>query len=458
MIFPKKQFSSQASVPKDKIWSVYKSFRLQALLAVFLGYAGYYIVRNSFTLSTPYLKDFLGLTVSEIGILSSCMLVSYGIFRGVMGSFADKFNPKYFVAFGLGMSCLVNVFMGFSSALWMFIGLVLINGVVQGMGAAPAYITMANWYPRLQRGRVAAVWNISHNIGGGIVAPIVALGIILLGTSNWQFASYLFPASAAFLIVILVLVLGKDIPEKEGLPPLNELYPTELSAKEQVKDNLRPPEEMNVLQIFWHYVLPNKNIWYIAIMDAFVYVVRFGLFAWLPIYLLHEKGFSKTEMGLAFLFFEWAAIPSTLLAGYLSDKLFKGLRMPPAIIATSFIAIALFVYWQSSSIILIMISTAVIGCLVYIPQFLGNVQSMEIVPPFAIGTGSALRSFMAYLVGAAGGTATIGVVADKYGWDAGIMVIFVAIAGALIFASLAHFEVQKLYKKQADILTHKNSH
>ncbi|EAI4513543.1 MFS transporter [Campylobacter jejuni] len=36
-------------------------------------------------------------------------------------------------------------------------------------------------------------------------------------------------------------------------------------------------------------------------------------------------------MGIAFWLFEWAAIPSTLLAGYISDKIFKGYRMPSAI-------------------------------------------------------------------------------------------------------------------------------
>ena len=66
-----------------------------------------------------------------------------------------------------------------------------------------------------------------------------------------------------------------------------------------------------------------------------------------PIYLLQVKGFSKAEMSVAFLFFEWAAIPSTILAGYISDKFFKRLSY-----ATSnyrckhYILLYLFGYWQ----------------------------------------------------------------------------------------------------------------
>jgi OPA family phosphoglycerate-like MFS transporter len=187
-------------------------------------------------------------------------------------------------------------------------------------------------------------------------------------------------------------------------------------------------------------------------MDAFVYLVRFGMFAWLPLYLLNVKGFSKMEMSVAFLVFEWAAIPSTLLAGYVTDKIFKGYRMPPAIIATLVIAGGLFVYWKSTSLVAITIAAAVVGCMIYIPQFLANVQSMEVVPCFAVGTGSSLRSFMAYLVGSTGGTAVIGVLVDRYGWDAGFGVLFFGVAGILVCATLAHFGVKKLYKKHELLL------
>ena len=51
--------------------------------------------------------------------------------------------------------------------------------------------------------------------------------------------------------------------------------------------------------------------------------------------MLETKGFTKAQMGTAFAIFEWAAIPSTLLAGWLTDTYFKGRRMPLAIIPYS---------------------------------------------------------------------------------------------------------------------------
>lgn len=168
-----KKGPSANKVPAEKIQATYGRYRMQALLSVFLGYLAYYIVRNNFTLSTPYLKEQLDLSATQIGLLSSCMLIAYGISKGVMSSLADKASPKVFMACGLVLCAIVNVGLGFSTAFWVFAALVVLNGLFQGMGVGPSFITIANWFPRRERGRVGAFWNISHNVGGGIVAPIV---------------------------------------------------------------------------------------------------------------------------------------------------------------------------------------------------------------------------------------------------------------------------------------------
>ncbi|PLO61734.1 phosphoglycerate transporter PgtP, partial [Klebsiella pneumoniae] len=151
-------------------------------------------------------------------------------------------------------------------------------------------------------------------------------------------------------------------------------------------------------------VLRNKNAWYVSFVDVFVYMVRFGMISWLPIYLLTVKHFSKEQMSVAFLFFEWAAIPSTLLAGWLSDKLFKGRRMPLAIICMTLIFICLIGYWKSESLLMVTVFAAIVGCLIYVPQFLASVQTMEIVPSFAVGSAVGLLGFMSYIFGASLGT------------------------------------------------------
>lgn len=172
---------------------------------------------------------------------------------------------------------------------------------VSGYGVGPSFITIANWFPRRERGRVGAFWNISHNVGGGIVAPIVGAAFAILGTEHWQSASYIVPACVAVVFAISVLVLGKGSPREEGLPSLAEMMPEEKVVL-KTKHGQKAPENMSAFQIFCTYVLRNKNAWYVSFVDVFVYMVRFGMISWLPIYLLTVKHFSKEQMSVAFLF------------------------------------------------------------------------------------------------------------------------------------------------------------
>lgn len=423
-------------VPESEIKNTYNRYRMQALFSVFIGYLSYYIVRSNFVLSTPYLKQDLNLSATQIGLLSSCMLIAYGISKGVMSSLADKANPKVYMAVGLVLCALVNVALGFSFAFWMFAGLVVLNGLFQGMGVGPSFITIANWFPRKERGIVGAVWNISHNVGGGIVAPIVGGAFAVLGTEHWKIATYVVPAIVSVVIAIVVLMSGKGSPVSEGLPPLSEIVPDDVSIK--AKDD-RAPEDMTAWQIFCTYVLKNKNAWFVSFVDVFVYMVRFGIISWLPIYLLSVKHFTKTEMSTAFLIFEWAAIPTTLFAGWLSDKLFRGRRMPPAIISMVLIFFCLLGYWKSDSLLSITIFAACVGCLIYVPQFLASVQTMEIVPSFAVGSAVGLRGFMSYILGATLGTSLFGVMVDQVGWDGGFYLLLAGVICCIIFCTLTHF-------------------
>lgn len=424
-------------VPAEKVQETYGRYRIQALLSVFLGYLAYYIVRNNFTLSTPYLKEHLDLSATQIGLLSSCMLIAYGISKGIMSSLADKASPKVFMACGLVLCAIVNVGLGFSTGFWIFAALVVFNGLFQGMGVGPSFITIANWFPRKERGRVGAFWNISHNVGGGIVAPIVGAAFAILGSEHWQSASYIVPAGVAVLFAFIVLILGKGSPRQEGLPALEQMMPEEKVVLNS-RHTDQAPENMSAFQIFCTYVLRNKNAWYVSLVDVFVYMVRFGMISWLPIYLLTEKHFSKEQMSIAFLFFEWAAIPSTLLAGWLTDKLFKGRRMPLAMICMALIFVCLLGYWKSESLLMVTIFAAIVGCLIYVPQFLASVQTMEIVPSFAVGSAVGLRGFMSYIFGASLGTSLFGVMVDKMGWHGGFYLLMGGIVCCILFCYLSH--------------------
>lgn len=46
---------SQSQVPQAQIKSTYQRLRWQVFLGIFIGYAGYYLLQNNFTIALPQL-------------------------------------------------------------------------------------------------------------------------------------------------------------------------------------------------------------------------------------------------------------------------------------------------------------------------------------------------------------------------------------------------------------------
>ena len=414
-------------VKEEEREATFKRLQILSFLGIFVGYATFYIVRNNISLATPTLESSLHIGKTEVGILSSCLLISYGISKGIMSNLADKADPKRFMALGLLICSLLSMSLSlFSQSYLLMCFIVSLMGIFQGMGVGPSFITLSNWFEKKNRGLVTAIWNSSHNIGGGLVSPLVALGITIVGAENWRIAYFVFPGIIASMISILILFLIKGRPEDEGGAPLVEEQKNEETEVLSSKD------------IFVKYVLKNKGVWYISFVDTFVYMIRFGIITWLPIFLLENKGFTKEQMLVAFCVFEWAAIPSTLFAGVISDKLFKGYRMPPAILSLLLISVCLIGYWNSDNVLAVTIFAASAGCLIYVPQFLASVHTMEVVPPIAIGSATGLRGFMSYIFGSTFGTCLMGVLVDHIGWGGALYALLGAIIVCLVFCILSH--------------------
>lgn len=122
-------------------------------------------------------------------------------------------------------------------------------------------------------------------------------------------------------------------------------------------------------------------MWYIAIANAFIYLVRYGVLDWAPTYLKEVKGYDIKEIGWAYFSYEFAAIPGTIFCGWLSDKVFKGRRAITTMIYMVAVAIFVFVYWEFSKTPLMdSICLIAIGFLIYGPVMLIGVHALDLAP------------------------------------------------------------------------------
>lgn len=431
-------------LPANMIDKVYKLLRLRVLLGISVGYAAYYLVRSNFTLSSTYLIKEYGFTTTEYGLLGSVTAIVYGLSKFFMGNLSDKAYAQRFIAVGLFISAIINICFGFASSFGMILTLLVFNNIFQGMGAPPCSTVMTKWFSKKERGTKTGLWNISHNIGAMLVPPLVGIGVGIFGESHWQAGVFIFPAIIAMVISILMWINAKDTPESAGLPPIDE-YRNDYEDLEKA-DNAN---KMSPKEILMKYVVKNKFIWYLCIANAFVYLIRFGVINWVPIYLTTVKGFTKTEAHAAYSIFEFMAIPSSLIVGLLSDKLFKGKRMPLCVFSMVGVVIGTLVYWQASNILVVSAAVSIIGCLIYVPQFLIGLSAMELVPKFAVGTTVGMCGLFGYLGGSLVANAAIGVIVDRSGWDGCFILLLAGGILSTVFLFIVQFgHERKESKKQ----------
>lgn len=415
-------------LPEEKISSVYKKYRLQVFISIYLGYLLYYFVRSNFVFAKDYLFD-LGFSKTQVGFVASALGFAYGISKFVMGNISDHSNARYFLAIGLILSGVINLLLPNTSNIFFMFVLMLLNGWFQGMGWPPCGRIMTHWFSDRERGVKMAIWNTSHNLGGGLIAIVAICGISLFST--WKGIFYL-PAIISILGGFIYILLARDTPQSVGLPPIEEFKNDYPEVQKNIKDS---EKELSGKEILFKYVLNNKFLWCIAIANIFVYLVRYGVINWVPTYLKEARGFSVQESSLAFALFEYAAIPGTIIIGWLSDNLFHGRRAPLGVFCMLGVAISIVIYWQSSNHIAINCALASIGALIYGPVMLIGVSALDLVPKKAAGTAAGFTGLFGYMGGQVLSELAIGSVVDKFSWNGGFFVLILCSVLSIIFLS-----------------------
>ena len=136
-------------VPAEQQGALYSRLRWQIFLGIFIGYAGYYLIRKNFSLAVPYLVE-QGFSRGDLGFAMSAVAISYGFSKFLMGVVSDRSNPRVFLTVGLLLSASIFLLMGFvpwaTSSVSIMFCLLFLNGWFQGMGWPPCGRTMVHWW------------------------------------------------------------------------------------------------------------------------------------------------------------------------------------------------------------------------------------------------------------------------------------------------------------------------
>ncbi len=362
-----------------------------------MAYSLFYVCRMTMGVVKQPLIDGGFFSAAELGIISSAMLLVYAAGKFVNGFICDYCNIRRFMAAGLGISAVLNLLMGLLGLVRPMVtlggGIVIMlifsilwgaNGWMQSMGSPPGIISLSRWFSLKQRGSFYSIFSATPYLGKFI--SFIVIGFIV-GQAGWQYG-FLFAALAGVAGVAIILRFVKDTPESQGLPSIQQI-----TGEQPVHTDKIPTRELQ------KYVFRNPGIWVIALSSAFVYVTQYAVSEWGVLYLQKSKLFSLENATQIIAFAESFGIAGTLLAGWISDKLFGGSRAVPVVISglLCLLSLVLFLFTGGGYVAniayvsLFSLSIGIVFCIV------AGLMALDIVPRKATGAALGIVGISSYI-------------------------------------------------------------
>ena len=386
------------SLTKTGIDALYRRHRLRVMLAITLGYGFIYTCRLGLSIVKKPLIDGGIFSVEELGMIGSALFYGYACGKLLNGFAADYFRPRLFFAASILLAAIVNLFMGFSTVLWVSISLWALNGWFQGMAAPSAVISIRNWFTIHERGRCYGIWSASHSIGEGLTFYVIALVVAAYG---WRYG-FVTPGIICVAVAGWAFAFLRDEPKTMGLPPVNAW-----------RGEAAEPETEEKTWQSQKAVFGIAAIWVIAVASALMYVTRYAINSWGVLYLQEVRGMSLVDAGFFMSINTVAGIVGSVAYGFVSDKWFDARRPPANLIFAIVEVLALvLIFYGPESRWLLALGFALYGAaLSGLIAAVGGLFAVDIAPRRATGAAMGLVGVFSYLGAAMQETLSAGLIA-----------------------------------------------
>ena len=387
---------SAQKVEDERIGKTYRTLRNRTFWGATAAYSLFYLCRLSMGVVKKPLIDEGFFSAAELGVIASAFYFIYAIGKFINGFVADYCNVRRYMATGLAISSVINLLMGLVgigggysvfpqySVYLIFVLLWGLNGWVLSMGSPSGIVSLSRWFPQSRRGTYYSIFCSTPYIGE-------ALSMILTGSVvaafGWEYG-FIVSALGGFVGVAIILLTVSDTPQSKGLPSIQEISGEEIKPVDR-----KPTREIQKL------VLRHPAIWIIAVSCAFINLTKYGIMEWGVLYLQGARGYSLESASWIIGFSAIFAIAGTVGAGWLSDVVFKGDRVKPALISgiISLLTLGLFLLvdgnkWVMAAFVSVFsLAVGVLYCIV------SGLMAIDIVPRKATGAALGIVGISSYM-------------------------------------------------------------
>ena len=259
--------------------------RIQIVSLVLLVSAGVlnYVDRATLAVANPLIREELGFSLAEMGLLLSAFLWAYAFAQLPAGALADRFGPRLTLTAGLGFWSLGQMLGGAVSGFGQFFAARLVLGV----GEAPHFPTCArvtrDWFNVRQRGTATGIWNCASSLGSFIALPLLTALMLVFG---WR-AMFVIMGGVGLVLAALFYLIFRN--------------PGEVALTVEERGFLRegdaPGAARPVTLGDWRRLFAFRTTWGMIVGYFGCIYVTWLYTAWLPGYLEIERHFTVAKTG-----------------------------------------------------------------------------------------------------------------------------------------------------------------
>ena len=252
------------------------------------------------------------------------------------------------------------------------------------MGSPSGIVSLSRWFPQSRRGTYYSIFCSTPYIGEALSMAVTGSIVAAFG---WEYG-FIASAIGGFAGVGIILAFVSDTPQSKGLPSVQEISGEEIKPVDK-----KPTREIQ------KFVLKHPAIWVIAVSCAFIHLAKYGIMEWGVLYLQGARGYSLETASWIIGFSAIFAIAGTVGAGWLSDVVFKGDRIKPALISgiISLVALALFLLVDGNRAVMAVfvsvfsLAVGVLYCIV------SGLMAIDVVPRKATGAALGIVGISSYM-------------------------------------------------------------
>ncbi|SAK64660.1 MFS transporter [Caballeronia ptereochthonis] len=268
-----------------------------------------YIDRVNIAVAGPLIRQEMGLTSVQLGLVFSAFAYPYAVMQIVGGWLADRFGPKLVLTVLSLIWGAATLATGFAGSIAMLVLMRVALGIGEGGAFPTATRAFTYWMPVHERGFAQGITHSFARLGGAVTPPVV---LAVVAASGWREAFILLGVASLAWTALYLFVFTNSPDENRRITP-EETAEIGYRAGEcaRAKKNATP----------WRKLI--HRMWLVTFVDFCYGWLLWVYLTWLPSYLKESRGFDLKHLALFTALPLLAGVIGDTLGGVLSDRIYR---------------------------------------------------------------------------------------------------------------------------------------